>query len=269
MSWLLSLLKDLFLPRKKQDVPYQVKSETLPPGRAAKRLVLAELRDVLTRKHEAADALDDKLKNLLESATLVITIVTTLQIATGASQAGWIYWLILIVTLGVYVALIITTLRGLRPMDYHSPIPSTWEEIAKRFFALDEDAALDLVIANYLKYNKENNAPLDLKARKVRVASYLLAAIVVLLMVMGLLGLGNSIGFPWQSTSKSTTPTSTPTLQLPSLTPTVAQPTLQQPTSTPAPTTKPTPTLQQPTSTPVPTATPTPTIQSPAATPAP
>jgi hypothetical protein len=212
------------------------------------------------RQHEAADALDDKLKNLLESATLVLTIVTTLQIAAGASQAGWIYWPILIVTLGVYAALILTILRGLQPMDYHSPIPPTWKEIDERFFALDEDAALELMIANYLEYNEKNNAPLSLKARQVRIASYLLTAIVVLLMVMGLLGLENSIGFPWQSAS--TTPTSIPTLQLPSLTPTVAQPTLHQPTSTPAPTATPTPTS-------VPTATPTLTIQSPTVPPTP
>jgi len=260
MSWLLFLLRNLFSPKERQ-LPPQGNSETLPSGRAAKQLVLSELQDILTRQFEAADALDDKLKSLLEAATLILTIATTLQIATGASQAGWIYWIILIITLGVYVALILTALRGLRPMDYHSPIPSTWEEIAERFFDLDEDAGLELMISNYLEYSRENNAPLSRKVRQVRLASGLLVAIVVLLMAMGLFGLGSSSGSPWQSTSATPVVTSTIQLSSPTITSTVVNPTPQKPVSTIIPT------ADQRT----PTATPTPTvaIQSPIVTPIP
>ena len=234
MSRLRSLLKILFSSGERVEESPQIDLEALPLGRAAKRLVLGELRGVLTRQLEAADALDDKLKNLLESATLILTIVTTLQIAVGASLAGWLYLLILIVTLGVYAALIVVTLRGLRPMDYHSPIPSTWKEIDERFFFVDEDAALELMIFNYLQYSEKNNAPLRVKARKVRVVSFLLVAIVALLMAMGLLGLGNSVGLPWQT---STPAVPSPTLQLPTPTPspTIIKPTLQRPSFTPTP----------------------------------
>jgi hypothetical protein len=165
----------------------------------AKRLVLEELRDVLTRQFEAGDALDSKLKELLGAASLILSLVTTLQVIGGIGRIGRLFWILTAFVMLLYVVLIFVIMRALRPMGYHSPIPSDWDEIEDRFFDLCEDAALELLIVNYLEYSERNNAPLKYKARMVRWASFLLAGIVLLLVVVGLLGLSDGAISPWRS----------------------------------------------------------------------
>jgi hypothetical protein len=199
MSWIMSFLRNLFRPWIGHPLPPQTSLEPSPSEPVAKRLVLEELRDVLTHQFEAGDALDSKLKELLSAASLILSIVTTLQITTGVGHIGWFYWCTLVLALVLYVALILVTLRGLQPIEYHSPVPANWDEIEERFFDLGEAAALDLLIVNYLEYSAMNNGPLKNKVRKVQQASRLLALIVILLVVMGLFGLSGSVTFPWQS----------------------------------------------------------------------
>ena len=201
----MSFLKNLFKSQKEQPSPILTE---LPPGPAAKCLVLDELRNVLEHQFDAADGLDSKLKELLGAASLILALVTTLQITTSVEKIGWPYLIGLVIVLVLYVVLIVVILRGLRPMTYKAPIPSNWDEIAERFFDLDEDAALELLIANYLKCSQENNTPINKKAYKIRLASILLVLIVFVLIAMGLFGLSGDVAFPWQSP-----------LPMPSLTP--------------------------------------------------
>lgn len=196
---IISFLKSLLRPQTKQPLSPPIDLEPAPPQLAAKRLVLEELRNVLTHQFEAGDALDGKLKELLGTASLILSLVTTLQVIAGIEHIGWLYWISLSCVLVLYVSLIIVILRGLRPMQYHAPIPSNWDEIEDRFFDLNEDVALDLLIVNYLEYSKENRTPLDYKAAKVRQASILLVLIVLTLVAMGLFGLSSNMPLPWQS----------------------------------------------------------------------
>lgn len=193
----MSFLRHLLKIYRKQPPASSARPE--PPQPIAKRLVLAELQNALTRQFDAADALDSKLKQLLASASLILSIVTTLQVTTGIQQIGWIYLIGLATALILYAVLIIAVLRGLRPMAYYSPIPSKWDEIDERFFGEDEDSALNLLISNYLKYMEDNVKPLEHKASAVRRASFLLVLIVVSLLFMGLVGLGSNVVLPWES----------------------------------------------------------------------
>ena len=99
-------------------------------------------------------------------------------------------------------------------MKFHTPIPDNWDEIEERFFDLNEDAALALLITNHLEYSKENKIPLEYKAKKVRQASILLASIVTALILMGLLGFVANLPSSWQSPlitpASAAIPTSTP-----------------------------------------------------------
>ena len=214
MFLITSFLQSLFGHHKKQPLNPTPNLGQVPLEPAAKRLVLRELQNLLEHQHQSSDTLDSKLKELLSSVSLILALITTLQVTTGIAQIGWYYWIGLVLVLVLYISLVIVILRGLRPMKFHTPIPDNWDEIEERFFDLDEDATLDLLIVNYLEYGKENKIPLDYKAKKVRQASFLLASIVIVLVLMGLLCFTANLPSPWQSpliTPASTTiPTSTP-----------------------------------------------------------
>ena len=195
----MSFFNRFFKGQIEQPVARRIDQDTEPRGLAAKRLVLDELRRSLGQQLNAADGLDSKLRQLLSSASLILSLVTVLQITTGIAQADWPYLTGLVAVLILYVALIVVILRGLRPMTYSLPIPSNWDEIEERFFALEEDAAIELLISNYLAYSPKTAENLKYKSDMVRWASVLLVMIVVVLTAMGLFGLSGNVIFPWQS----------------------------------------------------------------------
>jgi len=164
-----------------------------------KRLILDELRTTLSAQFNNADGLDGKLKQLLSSASLILSIVTALQITTGIEQIGWFYLTVLVFALVLYAALVIVIVRGLRPMTYHSSIPTDWDEIADRYFGEDEDEALSTLISTYLDALDKNDIPINHKARMVTFASRLLVAIVLTLIILGIIGLSYSVVLPWES----------------------------------------------------------------------
>lgn len=163
-----------------------------PAEPVAKRLVLAELRSTLSAQYSNADGLDSKLKQLLSSASLILSIVTTLQITTGIKQVGLPYLIGLAVALLLYAILITFIMRALRPMTYYAPIPPKWDDIAKHYFGKDEDTALSQLISTYLDALEKNDAPLTYKTRMVNFASVLLVLIVIVLLLMGVVGLGGN-----------------------------------------------------------------------------
>ena len=167
-----------------------------PADPIAKRLVLSELRSALLAQYTNADGLDSKLKQLLGSASLILSIVTTLQITTGIQKAGWPYFVGLAVVLLLYAVLITVIMRALRPMTYYAPIPPKWDEIARYYFGKDEDAALDQLISTYIEALEKNDVPVNHKSRMINVASALLVSIVIVLLLMGVVGLGGPRLFP-------------------------------------------------------------------------
>ena len=173
----------------------------------AKRLVLKELQNTLSAQLSSAGDLDGKLKQLLNSASLILSIVTTLQITTGIGHIGWLYLIGLSVALSLYVYLIVVIMRGLKPVDYYAPIPRSWDEIAERYFDQDESAALSVLISTYLDSIDKNNSIITNKSQTVKTAATLLVIIVVTLLIMGIVGLGKSAVFPWQSPLPTPSPT--------------------------------------------------------------
>lgn len=165
---------------------------TKPAEPVAKRLVLAELRSALAAQFNNADGLDGKLKQLLSSASLIFSIVTTLQITTGIKQIGWPYLIELGFVFVLYATLIAVIVRALLPMTYHAPIPTTWDEIAQHYFGQDEETALSQLISTYLDALDKNDTPLTRKASAIKIASVLLVLIVIALLFMGLVGLGGN-----------------------------------------------------------------------------
>ena len=173
-------------------------STNRPTPLSGKRLVLDELRNALSAQLNSADDLDDKLKQLLNSASLILALVTTLQITRSIEHIGWPYLTAMSIAFILYAILIIQTISGLRPSNYYIPISFSWDEIAHRYFHLNEADALSLLISTYLKTLPKNAKRLSRKSKAVRNASTLLVLLVIALLCMGLFGLSDNVIWPWQ-----------------------------------------------------------------------
>ena len=163
------------------------------------QLVLEELRNTLAVQLHNADQLDDKLKELLGSASLVLSIAVSLQASIGGKQVGVLYVAGLILVLVAYVSLLVVVLLALSPKIYHMPVPNQWDELAERYFDEKEQIALRTMISTYLDVQQKNQAPIRRKKRAVLWSSVLLVLIVLILLFMTLTALDFSTGGSWRN----------------------------------------------------------------------
>lgn len=196
----MNLLKRLLEQLVQCVTPSPPGGAVITPGLEARRLVLDELRNVLARQSEAGDALDGKLKELLGTASLVITLATALQVAAASEESVWVLRA-LVASLVLFVAMVMVILRGIGPVSYSWPVPTGqgvadcdtsaaadlgWNEIESRLLDKSEVEALELLISNHLVCINENHRPLKSKSLHVKIALVLLLSIVVVLVASGI-----------------------------------------------------------------------------------
>lgn len=166
------------------------------PDLSSKRLVLDEQRRAFDAVSAAADVLDGKLQSLLGSASLIISLLSTIQIAVLRQTAGWLFWLGLVVILALYIWMVNIIVRGLRPLKYFTPIPNSWEELTEQYFNVNENESLNQQISNYLDYTERNRELNFNKIQAVHRATRLFMIILVVLLISMALSLteqGNTI----------------------------------------------------------------------------
>lgn len=147
------------------------------------RLVLEEQRRAFDKVDTSADALDQKFQALFGSASLIISLVSTIQVAVLRQEAGLLFWLILVVAVLLYGAMVFFILIGLRPLEYYEPIYSNWDWLNQKFFHKTENAAISLQIALYVDYIEANRALNQKKIRWLNIAALLFAAILMVLLI--------------------------------------------------------------------------------------
>ena len=147
------------------------------------RLVLEEQRRAFDKVDTSADALDQKFQALFGSASLIISLVSTIQVAVLRQDAGPLFWLVLVVAVLLYAAMVFFILIGLRPLEYYEPIYSNWDWLNQKFFHKNENAAISLQIALYVDYIEANRALNQKKVRWLNIATVLFAAILLVLLV--------------------------------------------------------------------------------------
>lgn len=128
------------------------------PDPAGKRHVLEEQRRAFDQVSDTGEALDRKLQSLLNSASLIISLVGTIQLVALKQIGGWLFWIILIIALLLYIGMVAVILRGLRPLEYLNPISRDWKELAYQYFGESEDQVLSTLIYNYLHFTERNSS---------------------------------------------------------------------------------------------------------------
>jgi hypothetical protein len=150
---------------------------------ATLRLALDEQRRAFDKVDSSADALDQKLQALFGSASLIISLIGTLQIAILRDTAGVLFWVILGVVALLYSVMVIIILVGLQPLEYYEPTFSNWNTLDARLFHKPERDAVLLQIALYLDYIELNKEINNGKIAKIRWAAGLFGLILLILLV--------------------------------------------------------------------------------------
>ncbi len=133
--------------------------DTMPLGKSEpnipnKRMVLEEQRRAFDSIGAASSILDAKLQALLGSASLIISLVGTVQIAVLRQTGGWAFWLGLAVIISLYIWMVNVIIGGLKPLEYLTPISNDWDQLTEQFFDVDENEGLNQQISNYLEYTE-------------------------------------------------------------------------------------------------------------------
>lgn len=149
----------------------------------ARELVLHELQEVVKQQAASFDGLDNKLRDILTVNSLIFSIVSLVQFEQGELFGTPGEAIISLAILGLYIGMIATALRGMHPRKFNSPISGDWEELAGRFFPLNETEAIELLINNHLSSIQENAKPIEEKAMYVQRAMVFLIAIPALLLL--------------------------------------------------------------------------------------
>jgi hypothetical protein len=175
--------------------------DTLPleksiPNIPNKRMVLEEQRRAFDSIGAGSSILDGKLQALLGSASLIISLLGTIQIAVLRQTGGWAFWLGLVVIISLYVWMVNIIVRGLKPLQYLTPVSDDWNQLTEQFFEVDENEGLNQQISNYLEYTEQNRALNFKKIQAVHRATRLFMVILVALLIsmaISLYGQGNTI----------------------------------------------------------------------------
>ena len=174
----------LFSREHKMDKqPAQSKKEPI-----GKRAVLEQLHRSFDQKMVASNEIDGKLQSLLSSASLVVALLSLLQVTILRQQIGITATRAVLISAALlYAGMFGTIWWGIRPRTFYLPISHDWEELAQRYFDESEDTVLDRLIADYLEFGKKNDELISHKSRALRIAMTLFfLAVIVLLAIMAL-----------------------------------------------------------------------------------
>lgn len=144
------------------------------------KLALEEMRFNMQQSLSAGDALDQKTNLVLAAAAVVIAVGTTLQISLEMNRSD-LYWMILLLSIGLYLAAVGAALWGSRPQTYRLAIASDWSELNRQLFNKSEREAILALLSGYVDQIQHNQRINAVKAKRLQFSLLVLALTVPLL----------------------------------------------------------------------------------------
>lgn len=157
------------------------------------KLALDEMRLLYKHRSESSARLDQKAGTLLGAGSLVLSLVTTLQLTLLGFGQPWFYWVGLGIVFILYIAMISLTIWAMEPTVYQTPIKAEWDTLDRRLFRVKQKEAILTMIKAYKDRNNSTKLILEKKAIKVRGAGRLLAAIALMLTTLSLVAARGSV----------------------------------------------------------------------------
>ena len=165
---------------------------------------LDETRQQANRQHSDLDVLDNKLRDINSNAGLIATIaasvtgaaITVVYTADPSTKLGLPWGSVLSLTLAAatYLVIVFITMIGLMPTKYKTTAPNTWNEVNDVLTLWnrpgtpisDNDMKRDFyrsAIHAYIQTIASNKTIVDSKTQKIKLASLLLRALPVFILI--------------------------------------------------------------------------------------
>lgn len=176
-------------------MPANIHSAPREPHPETVDALLAELRRLLDKQLEAIDSLDAKAGVTFGAAGLVATLTIFVYgdfLQKAALEAAACRWLLaglrggLLVSVALSVATICSILRALRVLAWQLPLDPG--EVEDDYLAMAPPQAKGKLLASYIKYAELNTTTMHSKAGWVQKSLCLLAANLICLMVLVIVG---------------------------------------------------------------------------------
>ena len=151
------------------------------------RLALDEMRRSYDLHSANADRLDQKAAWLLNSSSIVLGLFAFLNLSLLDEQQSWTYWITITLALIGYGVLVWACSTALSPQVYVFPVPANWDAISQGIIGLPIEESLTKLLSTYVEYIPRNGEFNSRKASRVRIATLLLPAIVILVFLASIL----------------------------------------------------------------------------------
>ena len=155
-------------------------------GEEMLQTVLEELRISNGGAWAVGDALDQKANFLFAGGSVVFGVIAALE-AGQASQRGLCVWVILGLCVALYIAMTIVFGFVISPRKYRTALREDRGTIEHEVLERDSSVALLSLIEGYIETIAHNRGVNKKKSRGVKWSAGLLAALVTLLIVIGLI----------------------------------------------------------------------------------
>lgn len=154
-----------------------------------KKLALEELQRAFDKTISAMDILDNKLQNVLNYSSIILTIFTAITTSALLDKVGCFYWIGLSIISVLYIVNYFYIKSGLEVATYHNPISGEGSELKKKVIDVKGDASIDILIEAYIFCIYDSSGINSKKGNVFSVSSNLMSLSVILMMVTVILGL--------------------------------------------------------------------------------
>ena len=156
------------------------------PETKAIELMISEAENKYARQVESIRSLQNSAGTIFGASSLIVSLISLFQILDQppAPQHELVFILLLAVTGGLYLWLVFTCLKVLRPTKYQGPVEITYPTYENYFKGKSEEKLLDMKLKLYIRAI-ENNDPVLIELergtqRAYRLLPVLIAAIIAL-----------------------------------------------------------------------------------------
>jgi len=153
------------------------------------RVSLEEMHTYLQHQHGSIEAYKATARSLLSAASLIVALTAALQLFSVKIEPSSIglYNLFIVSAIVLYVALIACCVGTLFPVTLWGPIEPTWKVLRDAFVGKDDREILKMRLSGLLNAISHNSTALRRPGKLVKIASWLLPFVVVLLFGLSLI----------------------------------------------------------------------------------
>lgn len=150
---------------------------------------LEEMQKVFGYQLDSVSASKETNKNFFGAASLIITLLGSLQLLLGKVSNAWTstYQLLLLISLVIYILFILISIYIFLPTVLQAPIRADWSELKESFFCREEKDILVHQLSQYLIAIDDNKKALKKLDRFTKIGGALLIVLILLFAVLALM----------------------------------------------------------------------------------